>query len=324
MNWEFLLYSSAWGIDVSLAQNVTVELNPQYSITDTENFSSFIALSSDFDVSSSVYNASVWECRSSVFGSVLGYSPAVNGLYSISGFRGSGSVDKYVVCPINFQNQSSGSFSSIQCRFQGCGVSTSAGMNQRLYLLVACPRVTVGFGTSSGTVSETSVSSSDSSGGVSGGGSPDLEETNSLIGGVISAIRGIASDIWGGIVGVFVPDESVIDDFKEDIDVLLQDTFAPLYVAGSLTDQVIHQIYTVGDGRLVLPAISVPSVGGNPAFTLISAQNVDLRPHEGQFRVLYETLAAVIDIVCTISVLNMLRNRIDAILVGEVAVTHVN
>lgn len=328
-NWEFVYYSSPWGLQVSQVNTeITVQLNPQYSIIDTSSFTSFIGLSSDTDVSASAYSASVWDCRSSVEGDIFGYSPAVSDMYTISGFTGSNrfAVDRFVICPVNFSSQSSGAFSSLSCKFRGCSVSRASGMNQRLYLIVGFPRVTQGFSASSGTVSQTSVSSSDSSGGGSGGGSgsPDLEETNSLIGGVISAIRGIASDIWGGIVGVFVPDESVIEDFKEDIDVLLQDTFAPLYVAGTLTDQVIQQIYTVGDGRLVLPAISVPAVGGNSAFTLISSQNVDLRPHEGQFRVLYETLSAVIDIVCTIAVLNMLRNKIDGILTGEVAVTHVD
>lgn len=170
-NWEFVYYSSPWGLNVSADNSeITVELNPQYSIIDTENFTAFVGLSSDTAVSSAAYNASVWNCRSSIAGDIYGYSPEVDSQYSVTGFTGSNrfAVDRFVICPINYASQSSGAFSSLSCKFRGCTVSRASGMNQRLYFIVGFPRVTVGASSSSGTVPTTTEAETTSSG--SGGG----------------------------------------------------------------------------------------------------------------------------------------------------------
>lgn len=336
-SWPALEYRCSDTGSISLTPDaVTVYLNPEYSIFDTTSFASFVALSTNSDVSSAVYTDSAWDLRMSGSASNSSfYSIAYNGKYNYSGafnefYYGDNNV---VMIPCDIQQQSTFSISSVECRFRGCS-SRYDGYGNEMYLYIGCPRIDDDSTFSSGTVS-TGTSGSGGSGDVNVNVDIDMEETNGLLENIWEGITGLGADIWGGITHVFVPSQEDIEDFKESVEETIADTFAPVFTAASLTDDAFNAFQNaVADGDMELPALVVPSlvqetssgtflIPGSGA-QIWAAQQVKLRPESAKFAQLYEVLATVIDIVCTIAVLNMLRDRIDGILAGEAVVLHVD
>ena len=160
-NWQFLYYNTNMpNLDIS-PDNVTVYLNPEYSIIDTENISTFVAITTYQNVSDTVYDASAWDYRTSVFGQDTAYGVKSGSDYAISGFVPtnifSGSPSGLLVVPIDISHTSKMDFSSSEVRFRGVK-QASNGYNS-VYLVIGCPRVDDDSATSSGTITTTEITS---------------------------------------------------------------------------------------------------------------------------------------------------------------------
>lgn len=163
--------------DVTTSQDaVTVYLQPQYSVFNTENFSTFVALSTEQDVPSAVYDSSAWDF-SGTLGAQTFYSPisyengAQNGMYSTAQMFSENYPhdNKVVAVPVDIQETRTFTISSVECRFRGCSPWWDYS-NNRMYLYVGCPRIDDVAEYSSGTVTETTATSG-------GGGGGDVNVT---------------------------------------------------------------------------------------------------------------------------------------------------
>lgn len=136
-----------------------------------------------------------------------------------------------------------------------------------------------------------------------------LETIKNTVTGIASAVVDLASNIANAIKSalrdLFVPDEDDLTDFKADLDDLLEDTFGAAYTANTLLQDAVDGIsgVSMADSSIYFPGIYFRN------YTIVAAQNVPIKPDGMGY--LFDTLATVIDIVCTISVINMLRNRFE-------------
>lgn len=133
-----------------------------------------------------------------------------------------------------------------------------------------------------------------------------------------SSISGIGS----AIRNLFVPSASSWTAFKMSMHSLLQAKFSSFFDA----EETVHDFYSAFDDVSAVSTVRFPGVsldlptgsGSEVATFSIAAQDVDLKPanESGKFAPLYDCLALIIDFVCTLAVINMIRTRFFHIIEG--------
>lgn len=294
---------------------ITCDLSFDYSFYDAEFFYTWIMFSHGYGGTtvSSTYQSP------SVDGYFAGNSFHVENSQVLNGFHDWLKVQipdynlqgEYVPLELSSQTATSGYVT----RAVFCGGSSSYyGAH---YICIACPYVSSSAYGSQGIFTETSATSS-GSGDINV--NVDMSETNGLLGTLISAVQSLGSFILDGLQSLFVPSESAISAFKNRLDTLLHDTFGAVYDAQELTDSAVRQILTasaVDSVRFDGTTVDVSAIAGAGAVVQFPAMTVPLKPEASKLSLLYSTLAKILDIVCTIAVLNMLRTKFDAIIFGE-------
>lgn len=130
----------------------------------------------------------------------------------------------------------------------------------------------------------------------------DMMQSNAgLLQSIYNFIVTIPDAILEGLHDLFIPSQEDLEDFKDDIDDLLHNTFGGLYDAEDTIHDSLSNISSGSVSTIHFPGISV--VG----FTL-PAQEVPIKP-EGM-GVLFDTLAIAIDIICTFAFLNMMKDKL--------------
>lgn len=178
--------------------------------------------------------------------------------------------------------------------------------NGKLYFYLAPVYVSNDASASNGTTTTTT------SGG-SGGSSPDMSETNGLLGSLLDLIRGIPA----AIAHIFIPTAEELTEWRESIAELLEDTFGDIPALHDQLETAIDNIIGVNATEsITFPGISPPGVG-----EIVPPQAVSLRP--AGFDSLFTMIRFAVDIICTIWVFNMLQDKMKAFLVGETVVCEI-
>lgn len=150
----------------------------------------------------------------------------------------------------------------------------------------------------------------------------ELEETNSLlddikegIGGVVDKITSLPGEIWNtvstGLTELFLPSEEALTDYKSDLEALLSDHFGAVWQTGDLIAEYFENFDAADPKETILfPEVTI-DVGAPFTF---GGWEVQVVPDGFDF--LIESLKWIIDVICTLAVVNTLKERLSDILVG--------
>lgn len=280
---------------------VTVHCEPSYSLFDTEYIYTCFALSkvTNQGISSSAYqspNSDWYIAGSNINFANRSESASGSGVYAFLNL-GSGAQCSYI--PIVHRQQSTFSAYSIDAEFSG-------GFPSLASFYVMCPYVSDNASGASGTFASSSGAVTTGSG--SGSVNVDLSETNGILDSIAAGISGIGDTL----VHVFVPTETQIIDFKNDLDTLLDDTFSGIPETQNILDDVRD---TIADSspvsEITFPAVSVPGTH----FT-IASRTVNLVPIPS----LLDFIKLGFDILATCLFINLIRSKFDEIIHGKVVV----
>lgn len=143
----------------------------------------------------------------------------------------------------------------------------------------------------------------------------------------ISGTVNISSTSIGGLLdgihNLFVPTQSQLVTFRLNLMSELHSAFPAFFTA----EDSIHDAYTVfhdvsAVSSVRFPGVSVSFPSGSESDSVlfsIPAQDVELKPEPQRFAPLYDALALIVDIVCTLSVFNMVKHRFHKDFEGSVA-----
>lgn len=300
---SFLLYATPTIYPSSNPDYITFDIKPQYSIFNTTQIHTFIALNGADYALGSAYQSPSWDWI--VNGSSLHAENSATYDGAKSYFYYS---DYWTFVPFDFRAQNAFSAYSIRATFHG---NSTYGGNS--WLAIGIPYVDVDAEGEPGTGSLGSSGSGGSGGDINVSVDVDMSETNGLLGTLIDAVKGIGTFIIDGLQSLFVPKDGVIDNFYNTLLNLFYEVFAPYKDVHDLLDQLQEDLLSNSAMETVtFPQISVPGTDFS-----IGPYQVALKPAAGQMADFYATLRTMFNVLATILVVNMLITRIKAILVGE-------
>lgn len=201
--------------------------------------------------------------------------------------------------PIVFSNSSSDSFSLSSGNttfYWAYSVTNIEGGGGGVYFYVTTPRVSEDIQWDH----------------IDSGGDDDdgiLQGIKNLIESIIETLQSMGSNIANfiiqGLQNIFIPDQEDLEDFRDDLDGLLSDTFGTAYESNQLIHTAIADIQGVSsaDSSIYFPGVYFRE------YTIIAPQNVPIKP-EG-FDTLFNMLARVIDIIATFGVINAFKHRFE-------------
>lgn len=314
-------------VNITPAQ-VTVKLQPEYSIFDTEYIFTAIGISTDTDTSLAAYNSPTWTWvyagQTVVFDSV---ATATNNVLPNFYLKNSGNYfvgtssgnTKFNFVPAYMTSQAVTSGYSTEATFDHVWGNSSGGI-QTIYIAIGFPYVSSGAlgatGTPTTTVSTTTQN-------INVNVDVDLEQTNGLLGSIITAVGNVASAIITGIQNLFVPTSEQLNDFLDDLEQLLYSKVAPLYDAVAQINRVFTSIRDNGTDTVVyVPPVTI-SHGNDSMILDFNDENLggiplyhDVGGNTASSSLLLAAKKAV-DIVCTLAFINMCRRKLDLILNPE-------
>lgn len=127
-----------------------------------------------------------------------------------------------------------------------------------------------------------------------------------------STLEETPNKLLEGIKGLFIPTEQDMIEIKDKWQLLLEERFGALYQAGSLiTDFSENFTYKGVQSTIELPYVWIP-LGD----TIFEFGGYDVQIVPDGFDVLRDALITIIDVVCTLAFLVMLRNKFNKI-VGD-------
>ena len=287
-------------------QYITVDVRPRYSFFDTEIIQQMCGLTTDVIPGVSAYSPPSWRWHTSYSGDLIieNQMTANSAYYAICDVPINNANRHFTFIDCSFSQQSDFSAYSDRALFYG-----NSAVSGWMYFIVSCP-----------TISDTSTMASGTdigSGSGAGGGdvnvsvTVDMEETNSIL----TTISGLLSGLVDGIKNLFIPTQQDITDFKTGLDTLLSDIFGPLWTAQSLLRTALLELGEIQLADSVLfPGVTI-DVSGNQTFTLAS-QSVPLNPDPTNttWSSFLEAVRLAIDIVCTVMVINMLKDKLEYII----------
>ena len=320
----FLLYyadiSNLPGYNTAVG-HVTVQVTPQYSITNTSFIHTFIGLQ-DLGSNSDTYQSPsydwVWS-GDSVHLENSASDPSTSGGQACFGDSASPSSHLwYTFVPVDLTSSSTTSGYSVRASFSGNDVRGTANV---LGLAVGIPYVSSGASGSSGTLPPVS-SQPDINVNVDMSETNEkIDETNGLIGSILSWIGNFFVNLGNTVKGWFVPSQDFITNWVHRLIEIIEDKFAPWPVADQTIKDIVQRLLTaLGEGGVQsvdFPTITIPGVPGGP---FIEGRSVPLKGDNGAWADLIEVFASFVDVVCTIWVINMVCHRVKAVLVGEAVV----
>lgn len=298
-----LIYSfSASGLNRDPSY-ITVDLQPQYSLFDTEFFYSFIGTSCSYELNTSVYQSPQWEWY--VNGSRMVFEgntvvPESGVLPRLSTARNIN--QKYIFTPAYFSASSTFSAYSVRATFTGTGTYSGS-----VFIAIGCPYISSGAYGANGTITDTTPGSSGGDVNVT----VDMSETNGLLGSLIDAVQGLASALLDGIKGLFVPSEDELTAFSKDMETLAQEHLGGLYQAWQLLEDFFDGLKNVSSkDSITIPACHVPLAGET---LILGPYTVPLKV-EGMPAVLYESIAFIVDFLVTAAFVNMCKRKLEIFL----------
>lgn len=304
-----LLFYTASASIASDPSFLQVDIQPTFGIFDTDRLYTFIGCMSNSSVSDAAYDSPAWDWmiggkRHNFYNTDYTSSGSGSFAYFERFFRNG--VRNFVFVPVEWTGSDLTSAYSLRATFSG--VTDQYGF---VALAIGCPYVSADAYGALGAVPDGDKPGT-GSGDVNVTVDVDMSETNGLLGTLIDAVLSLGSFIINGISGLFLPSDEALNAFFIAVDDLLRETFGSLYDAENLTQQAFDQLLTGSAIQtLTFPAIEVAG------YHISSQKTVSLKPYASDFSLLYSSLEIIIDIVCTLGVLNMLGHKFDAIIHGK-------
>ena len=292
-------------------QYISIDISPLYSIFDTTQIHSCIALSSSSAVSDSVYQSPSWDWvynGSSVH--IENLDTTSNSDYKAE-FYVDGVRFNFVCCDLTSQNTASG-YSS-RAVFSGNTVSGSW-----MRLLIAVPYISTGASGQTGTF--TTVSGG-SSGDTNITVNVDMSETNEELQhqtGILSTISNWLSSFFttlgNTVLSWFMPSQNFLSNWVTRIKNILLDHLSPWGDMDDTISNVLERIVAaLGEGgveSVEFPALSVPG-------TDFSTQSISVPLWPSGTSSLQYWVKLAVNLVSTIWVCNMVLNKIKSKILGE-------
>lgn len=295
----YLRYTASTSNLVANPQYITVDISPSYSIFNTDQITSLIALSSNSAFGSGVsttFQSPSWDW---VIGSQTYHfeNTLTNGnIYSQLRFSIGNSYDATFV-PMQWISQSLSSGYSQRAVFSGNSGST-------LYLWICCPYISQDADGSQGTFTTTNQPDIDISVDI------DMSETNSLLSGIQSTLSGLVS----GIAGIFIPSDDDLQDWLDDMEGVYHDTFGQYAEIDELLDDVEDTLLDTSPSAVVeFPALSIPNTS-----LQFQARSVNLIRSE--YSGILDIIKWAFDIAATCLFVNTMKKKLDEIILGKTVV----
>lgn len=296
---------------------ITVDLSPLYSIFDTTQIHTCIALTTSQSIST-VYQSPAWDwVFSGVSYHIENSDTSANGNYHAY-FNHAGFSLTYVCADLMSQSLSSG-YSSRAVFYGNSGLSP-----MRLYIGVPYVDisasgetgtfpVTTGGGSSGDTNINVNVDMSETN--------EKIDETNGLLGNIISWIGDFFVNLGTAVSGWFVPSQNYISNWVGSIVTQLEEAFSPWpSLDSSLTTALNALLGALGEGgasAIEFPAIDVPMPDGVNTDFKIDSISVPIGQNGPWSDLVRDYVKPIINMVSTIAVFNMVLHRIKAVFVGE-------
>lgn len=290
---------------------ITFDITPTYSILNTSQIHSFIALSSRLSISDT-YQSPSWDWSVGGSNVHLENDDRISSGSSTRARLFADGVVNAVFVPFDFSSASLTSGYSYRATFSGnYGMGDSSN---RYALCIGLPYISTDATGAVGTLPP------ESSGGDTNitvnvdmsETNEKLDESNGFLSSIVSWITDFFSNLGSFFIRLFVPAEGFIDNWKEDLAEAIADTFSPVDTVNDTLDSLKQAFDIAGEGSinaLEFPAISIPGTSFSTP-----AVSVPLRPMSDS---IYDYIAKFIDIIATIAVFNMLLTKFKAFLVGE-------
>lgn len=135
----------------------------------------------------------------------------------------------------------------------------------------------------------------------------------SLFDGITNAITNAVSSILDGIKNLFVPTQADITAYKDKWDQLLQQRFGAIYQCVSLV-QSYWQSLNPGQAKRSIEFPMVAIDVGSGVYWEFGGYDVTLVP--AGFDYLFQVLRMIVNALCTMAVLNVLKNKYERLMDG--------
>lgn len=307
-----LFYAFSSGSSINNPDYLSVQLQPQWTISDTFQLHCVLAVGlSVGSVASPPFPQPKWVWHVSGTRQVFETS-SISGVLPLLSYN-DGWIRSGLFVEVDYTSQTSFSASSIEGQFWGCLSEGAVGV------FVGCPYVSSDSSVATGTITTTSATTSTS---YEPGG--DAGFLGSLLQAVISAILGLLD----GLVGLFVPSVQVVQDFFAGLSDLIADLW-PEFDFSTYEERILSCFESsTGSAVLRIPDISVPVGGGS--YTILSGRVVDIFEHNPTFTLvntsytLQTFIKAFFNMLFTGKFVNVVLNKFRSIIAGgEVYVTSV-
>lgn len=305
-------------------QQVTVRLQPEYSIFDTTFIYTAIGISIFSDTNLQAYNSPVWSWvfagQTVQFDGVNTASNNVLPNFYLKNTNGyflatAGGNIKFNFVPAYMVSQAITSGYSTEATFDNVW-GDSTGGRQTIYIAIGVPYVSVGASGATGTPTTTAATTTQN---INVNVDVDLNETNGLLGSIISAITGSVSVLVNGIRDLFIPTHEQLESFLSDLEDILYEKIAPLADAVTQLDRVFSAISYQGEET----SIRITPVSfniGEDVCTIdlnVNENGVPLiprMPNDSTTNGLLWACKHVINIVCTLAFINMCKHKVNLII----------
>lgn len=285
---------------------ITVRLDPVYSIIETEQINTWIALSSGQAINSDAYQSSTWDWYYSDGGSVRHTSLEYNQSWLSAFWNNSG----FIFIPAMHASQSVGSGYASTARFYG---AKGSYYGQYMFLAIGVPYVSTDAVASSGTFVTTGSTSPGTGTDINVNVDIDMTETNGILGGIRDILANLGNFIVTGIKNLFIPSQEDLDAFKNTIEQLLRETFGGIPELENQLEDAVSGLFTV----TAKTSIHFDGIQFDGHY-YVPEQDVSLKP--SGYDDLYTFVEMIINILATIATVNTCVDLVKRVVVGEVVV----
>lgn len=312
-DYDVLIYTIDWSSWSYLVNDIQISGLDTYF---PDHYRMGVALTSHDNNITASYNAFALNTNHwSTFQAVTGNYEASSNLIDYYGMLYPPQIQGYSsVCrPIFISGTEGGYFDTV---YFNSIKPNSYGSGARSWLYIFCPYV--GSSMSNTEPVQTTTTTETSSGGAVTTGdifvdvNIDLDETNGILGNILSVLSDFVGDILDGLKGLFVPDEDYIENWLDDLIDLFEAKFASSGIDIDPLKNALLDMATYGATTSIrFPGVDLTSCG--IPFT-IPPRAVELQPFGSPINTYIELS---INIAATLAVFNLLFTKIKAILVGE-------
>lgn len=134
-----------------------------------------------------------------------------------------------------------------------------------------------------------------------------------IVGRILSGLTRIPGMIVDGIKNLFLPSEASLIRFKDDMILVFTKTFGPAYDASNLVENFASSLSANQGDTSNPPTLDFPELTVNLAGSDFTFGGWTVRLYPQEFQIFVDILKQVINIVCTLSFANAVKNRLEGL-----------